>query len=158
MRRLLSTGLAVFAGVVSVPISVSSPAAQSIPAQDYRKDTRLKALHAFFRNTDCPAMHYSPQFLEAADDYDLDWRLLPSISFVESTGGKAARNNNFFGWDSGRAEFSSPAAGIHIVGYRLAHSSLYKDKNLDELLATYNPSEDYARKVKFVMRRIAPSE
>jgi hypothetical protein len=158
MRRLLSTGLAVFAGVVSVPITVSSPAAQTIPAPDYRHDSRLKALHRFFNESECPAVEYSHQFLEAADDYDLDWRLLPSISYVESTGGKAARRNNFFGWDSGRAEFSSPAAGIHVVGYRLAHSRLYKDKNLDELLATYNPDRDYARKVKFVMRRIAPTE
>ena len=84
--------------------------------------------------------------------------LLPSLSFVESTGGKSAHNNNLFGWDSGHAQFASPVAGIHAVGYRLSHSELYKDKELDKLLATYNPHAGYGRKVKSVMRRIAPSE
>jgi hypothetical protein len=101
---------------------------------------------------------YSQVFLEAADDYALDWRLLPSISYMETTGGKAARNNNLFGWDSGRTRFPSPAMGIHAVAYYLAHSILYKDKDLDGLLATYNTNSAYSRKVKSVMRRIAPSE
>jgi hypothetical protein len=97
-------------------------------------------------------------FLEAADDYKLDWRLLPSLSYVESSGGKSARNNNIFGWNSGRAQFSSPAAGIHTVGYRLAHSRPYRNKGLDEVLFTYNPNPEYAAIVKSVMRRIAPTE
>jgi hypothetical protein len=80
------------------------------------------------------------------------------LSFVESTGGKSARHNNLFGWDSGRAHFPTPIAGIHTVGYYLSHSDLYKDKALDKLLATYNPNVEYGRKVKSVMRRIAPSE
>jgi hypothetical protein len=83
---------------------------------------------------------------------------LPSLSYVETTGGKAARNNNLFGWDSGHAHFASLAAGIHAVAYSLAHSGLYKDKSLDKLLATYNHDADYPQKVKSVMRRIAPSE
>ena len=64
---------------------------------------RLARLQAFFGKSDCPAKAYSDEFLTTADRYDLDWRLLPSISYVESTGGKSARNNNLFGWDSGRA-------------------------------------------------------
>jgi hypothetical protein len=127
-------------------------------APDYRQDPRFEVLRTFFEKTDCPAQEYSIAFLEAADDYDLDWRLLPSLSYIESTGGKAARNNNLFGWDSGKAHFSSPTASIHHVGYRLAHSGLYKHKNLDRLLATYNSNADYAQKVKSVMRRIAPTE
>jgi len=66
----------------------------------------------FFEKTGCPAREYSQAFLDAADDYQLDWRLLPSISFVESTGGKAAPHNNIFGWDNGRSSFSSPTAAI----------------------------------------------
>jgi hypothetical protein len=63
-----------------------------------------------------------------------------------------------FGWNSGRTQFSSLSAGIHEVGYRLTHSSLYRDKDLDEVLTTYNPDADYARKVKSVMQQIAPTE
>lgn len=159
MRKLLTSSLAVFAGMVSLPASVSpTQSHQSAPPPDYQHDARLKRLEKFFRKAGCPAQKYSGVFLEAADANDLDWRLLPSISFIESTGGKAARGNNFFGWDSGRAEFASPIEGIQAVGYSLSHSHLYRDKDVDGILATYNPNTDYAEKVKSVMRRIAPSE
>jgi hypothetical protein len=103
-------------------------------------------------------LKYAKAFLEAADRYDLDWRLLPSISYVESSGGKSAPRNNLFGWDSGRAQFPSPAASIHEVGYQLSHSALYRDKNTDGILATYNSNADYAERVKLVMRSIAAEE
>jgi hypothetical protein len=158
MRKLLSGGLAVFAGMVAMPSHVSTQQTAPVAAPDYRDDPRLQTLRAFFERADCPAVAYSGVFLEAADLYDLDWRLLPSISFVESSGGKSAKNNNFFGWDSGHAEFPSPVAAIHTVGYRLAHSDLYRNKGTDEILATYNPRTEYVAKVKQVMRRIASTE
>jgi hypothetical protein len=145
-------------GIVSLPVSLSLSQARPNPPSDYRSDPRLQTLRNFFAKADCPAAKYSEAFLEAADAYALDWRLLPSLSFIESTGGKSARNNNLFGWDSGRAHFPNPIAGIHAVGYHLANSVLYKDKKLDRLLATYNPSLEYVQRVKSVMRRISPSE
>ncbi len=157
MRKLLSRGL-VLAGVVSLPVAVSPWQSQAPPPSECCRDSRLESLREFFQKFDCPAAQYSGEFIEAADDNGLDWRLLPSISYVESTGGKAARNNNLFGWDSGRTQFSTPAEGIHAVGYWLAHSHLYKDKDLDNLLATYNPAAEYVAKVKSIMRRIAPLE
>jgi hypothetical protein len=158
MIRFVTGGLAVFAGMVSLPMAVAPLHAPMTPTQDYSIDPRLTALRTFFQRGECPAVEYAREFLEAADRYELDWRLLPSLSYVESTGGKSARNNNFFGWDSGRAQFASPSAGIQEVGYRLATSSLYRDKDLDEVLTTYNPDASYAQKVKSVMRQIAPNE
>lgn len=146
------------AGVVYLPASFSPTQAHKPPAAEHRNDPRLHKLRRFFQKADCPAGNYAATFLQVADSNDLDWRLLPSISYLESTGGKSSRNHNMFGWDSGRTRFDSPIAGIHSVGYRLAHSQLYRDKSLDELLATYNPIGDYAQKVKSVMRRIAPTE
>jgi hypothetical protein len=156
MLRLITSGM-FLVGMASLPVTISSRQ-EPAPAPDYRNDPRLETLRTFFRNAACPAEKYAAAFLEAADFNELDWRLLPSLSYVESTGGKSARNNNLFGWDSGRAQFPSPVAGIRAVGYRLSHSGLYKDKELDELLATYNTNVEYGRKVKSVMRRIAPSE
>jgi hypothetical protein len=144
-------------GLVTLPVSLS-PRQTPAPAPDYRNDPRLETLRNFFRDANCPAAEYAAAFLEAADYNALDWRLLPSLSYVESTGGKSARHNNLFGWDSGRAHFPTPVAGIHTVGYFLSHSDLYKHKALDKLLATYNPNIEYGRKVKSVMRRIAPSK
>lgn len=156
MMKLITSGVFV-AGMAAVPVALS-PHPPLTPAPEYRSDPRLETLRTFFHVAECPAEEYAAAFLEAADYNDLDWRLLPSLSFVESTGGKFARDNNLFGWDSGRAHFPSPVAGIHAVGYRLSHSDLYKDKELDEILSTYNPNIEYARRVKSVMRRIAPSE
>ena len=162
MRRLFSNGLAVFAGMVSLPLATTHAGTTQPATAEYRnqpdKDPRLACLRAFFEGTNCPAASLSPVFLEASDAYSLDWRLLPSISFVESTGGKSARNNNIFGWDSGRAVFGSVIDCIRSVAYSLSHSHLYRYKTLDGILRTYNPNADYARKVKSVMVRIAPWE
>jgi hypothetical protein len=170
MRKLLFNGFVVFAGVVSLPSSLTR---QNLPdrvpttTQEPEKptanksitdDPRLTTLRRFFEERGCPALAVADVFLSVADAYDLDWRLLPSISYVESTGGKQARNNNLFGWDSGRAEFASLAAGVQQVASSLARSRLYRGKDLDEVLETYNPDAEYARKVKSVMVRISPSE
>ena len=156
MLRLITSSMFVV-GMVTLPVALSTHQTPP-PPPDYRNDPRLEALKTFFGDAGCPALQYAAAFLEAADYNELDWRLLPSLSYVESTGGKLARYNNLFGWDSGRAHFPSPVAGIHAVGYSLSHSGLYKDKPLDKLLATYNPSIEYVRKVKYIMRRISPSE
>src|ERR1039457_1699322 len=156
MMKLITSGVFV-AGMAAVPVALS-PHRAPTPAPEYRRDPRLQTLRNFFHLAHCPADRYAAPFLEAADRNELDWRLLPSLSFVESTGGKFSRDNNLFGWDSGRTHFPSAEEGIHAVGYRLSHSDLYKDKELDEILSTYNPNVEYGRRVKSVMRRIAPSE
>lgn len=162
MRKFFSHGLVVFAGMVSLPVGVTTLSGDAhterVPTADYRQDPRWHSLRSFFSKFGCPALEYAHTFLEAADDYHLDWRLLPSLSWLESTGGKAAPHNNLFGWNSGKASFASPAASIHTIGYRLAYSSQYRNKDLDQLLETYNPNAEYAARVKSVMRRIAPLE
>jgi hypothetical protein len=158
MRKLLSSGLAVFTGVVCTPLVVSPLQMQKTPVPEFRNDQRLQTLRSFFQHSGCPARDYAHLFLEASDAYNLDWRLLPSLSYVESTGGKAAHGNNLFGWDNGKAHFPSLAAGIHEVGYQLSHASRYRAKDLNHLLATYNPSQAYIGRVKSVMRQISPSE
>jgi len=152
----LSLTLVLFLGLVALPAQVSLH--QSPATRDYRKDSRFQRLLTFFENAGCPAKRLTQAFLEAADRYKLDWRLLPSLSFVESTGGKAARNNNMFGWGFGKAHFPSLVAGIETVANRLALSKLYRDKTLDQILATYNPDVTYAPKVKWVMSQISAVE
>ena len=154
MRKLLSGGL-IAIGVVSIPLPMSPRTAPVPLSEQYRNDPRLGSLRQFFLRAECPAAEYAVDFLMVADEFALDWRLLPSLSFIESTGGKASPYNNLFGWDSGRAHFASPSAAIRSVGSQLATSSLYRSKSLDTILATYNPNPDYPQKVKSVMRRIA---
>jgi len=160
MRKMFASGMVMFTGIVSAPPgTLPHQTSSSKPAPDYRGDPRFETLTRFFHKSDCPAENYAAEFLKAADANALDWRLLPSLSFVETSGGKAASHNNLFGWDSGHAHFPSPAAAIHAVGYLLKHASVYKNKKLETLLAVYNPAgEHYAETVKSVMRRISPTE
>ena len=158
MKKLLSGGFAIFAGMVSLPAPASLHGETTAPKADYRHDPRYSRLINFFTKAGSPAKNYSEVFLEAADRNRLDWRLLPSLSFIESAGGKVAPHNNMFGWQSGKAHFASLAASIQAVGYQLAHAKAYRAKNLDRLLATYNPIGNYAQRVKAVMAQIAAAQ
>jgi len=142
---------------------VAIPAAGSFP-QDFAgvrldpNDPRLLRLQQFFTKCECPLVEAAADFLMAADQNALDWRLLPSISIIESSGGKAYRNNNVFGWDSGRLKFSTVREGIHFVAAQLSRSERYKNKTLEAKLLTYNPNPEYPHKVKAVMRALGPSD
>jgi hypothetical protein len=153
MFKLLSSGLVVFAGVACAPATVSPM--HFTQASEVHQDARLEAIRGFFEKTGCPARDYSQVFLDAADTARLDWRLLPSIAFVESTGGKTAPNNNIFGWDNGRSRFASPTAAIWGVAHQLGQSRLYRHRSLNRLLALYNPNPGYAAKVKNIMQQLA---
>jgi len=130
---------------------------QQFEPPSYSNDARLLILKEFFEERGAPASILAKEFLIAADRHNLDWRLLPSICFVETGGGKAASRNNLFGWDSGRAAFASAQDSIRHVAARLAESNLYRDKQLDEKLSLYNPFPHYGPLVKSVMNRLSPS-
>lgn len=150
--KTLSKGFVVFAGLLAAPLALDTP--KQAPRSGHASDPRLTRLRAFLDDNECPINGLAVDFLEAADTNDLDWRLLPSISFVESGGGKQYMNNNVFGWANCERKFPSIKAGIHIVAERLANSKLYKDKDTDGILSTYNPAGNYRHKVKAVMEII----
>lgn len=153
VKRLLPHGLIMAAAVFATP-SATPPSKAPVMLHERQADPRLAQLHHFFDESRCPATRFAEDFLREADAHNLDWRLLPSISLVESGGGRESRRNNIFGWDSGKASFPSITAGIHYVADRLETSDLYKDKDLDEILWTYNPRAEYVGKVKTLMARM----
>lgn len=121
-------------------------------------DARLSMLQSFFQYAHSPLKALAGEFLEAADRHGLDWRLLPSISMVETGCGRTAVGNNLFGWNSGLKRFASAREAIRVVAARLAESKLYRGKDLNALLATYNSHPRYAARVRSVMGQIGPSE
>ena len=153
----VSKRLVVFAGLLAAPVATTKvpPSPQSMPGT---VDPRLVRLKQFLAERDCPIHQYAEVFIQAADDNDLDWRLLPSISFVESSGGKVYQNNNVFGWDSCKGRFASIPAGIHYVAAKLANSSIYREKTIDQKLRLYNPLQSYRTKVKAVMASLSATE
>jgi hypothetical protein len=142
----------VFAGLVAAP-ALTERAATPVP----QGDQRLDRVRRFFDARNCPLSQFAADFLMAADENDLDWRLLPSISMVESSGGKRYMNRNVFGWNSCRERFASVSTGIHVVAARLGNSDLYREKDLDQILRTYNPRPEYARRVKAFMQTLGPA-
>ena len=72
-----------------------------------RTDPRTVRLKKFLTKLHCPVAYLSEEFVRAADDNHLDWRLLPSIAIIESGGGKAyiREKNNIFGWGGGEIYF-----------------------------------------------------
>ena len=121
-----------------------------------KPDLRTLRLRSFLSRLHCPVAYLAQDFIDAADDNQLDWRLLPSISVIESGGGKAARNNNIFGWNNGNQLFPTLRAGINQVAFKLGKSTLYRDKDSAAKLHIYNPDENYATLVLDVMNRISP--
>lgn len=148
MRKIV-----VFAGLVAAPAFT-----ERVASPTYEQDPRLERVRKFFEACDCPLSRFAADFLTAADENDLDWRLLPSISIVESGGGKNYRNRNVFGWNSGKERFASVGKGIHAVAARLGKSALYREKGTDQILKIYNPRPDYGRRVKAIMRTLGPAE
>jgi hypothetical protein len=152
----MSRGLVVFAGLLAATsASATDPAQQELPKQ---KDPRLVRLQQYFHDKASPAHALAADFIAAADRHHLDWRLLPSISMVESGGGKNYRNNNIMGWNSSRTRFKSIRSGIDAVASRFANSQLYKGKSLLALLKVYNPRVVYTQRVLAVMEAIGPAE
>ena len=117
-------------------------------------DWREAELRQFLTEYNSPLVELAPVFIEVADSNGLDWRLLPALSVVESSAGKHQRNNNIFGWNSGKTRFRTVADGIRVVGKKLASLPHYRHKSLDAALKTYNPYRSYRTKVKKAMNRI----
>lgn len=129
-----------------------------MPQSRYAEDPRTTALRSFLESKDSPIAHLAEDFLIAADRYSLDWRLLPSIAFLESTAGKVYKNNNIFGWNNANTNFESVREGIYFVGSRLGEGGIYQGKSMAEKLALYNPYDHYAPAVFRVADHLAQLE
>jgi hypothetical protein len=151
---------AVLLSTWSLETMISKPKVQVAGVFNSRPktDPRTIRLKKFLGKLHCPVAYLSEEFVRAADDNHLDWRLLPSIAIIESGGGKAyiREKNNIFGWGGGEIHFTSVHAGLQSVAYELGRGPLYRRHNSLGKLHLYNPDENYAQQVMAVMRRISP--
>jgi hypothetical protein len=161
MVKLMSQRLVIVAGLLSTTFATGTSTRAVRPERPVElkapaKDPRVLILKKFFEEHDCPVANLAEDFVAAADRNGLDWRLLPSISFVESTGGKSFRNNNIFGWDNCDVLFPTVRHGIYRVAFHLAEGRYYKGKSLDQKVRTYNKYDFYPGRIKWVMRQLGP--
>lgn len=128
------------------------------PPADYIQpqppDQRLEKLETFFEKFNCPKPNYAQAYLTAADQNNLDWRLLPAISIQESTCGRHQIKNNWWGWNSARTGFESVEAGINEVSRQLSVGRYYADLATNAKLGRYNPNPEYPGKILMLMQQI----
>lgn len=160
--------IAVALGLIALPVTVKLEKVKAdVPVnKDLAKpvvqnsrptpDPRTLRLQKFFAKLHCPVSYLAEDFVQAADDNHLDWRLLPSISVIESGGGKAYRNNNIFGWANGDHLFPTLRSAINEVAFKLGKSPLYRNRDVEGKLRIYNPDGTYPGNVQAVMNQISP--
>ena len=142
---------------VAAQVSVAEASA-NLRANVSIADTRVDTLEKFLEKYNSPLAPYSEVFIDTADKYELDWRLIPAITGVESTFGKRIPSNSFnaYGWANGEYKFTSWEESIEIVGKALR--TKYEDKgavSINQIARRYAPpSSTWAGKVKFFMRKI----
>lgn len=121
-------------------------------------DPRLVKLDTFLVAKTSPLADYTKDFIFFADQFDIDWRLLPAITGIESSFGKIipAGSYNAYGWGNGKIYFSSWPESIEVVSRAL--SEKYYQKGLDtpeKIGPVYAPpSPDWAGKIRAVMNQI----
>ena len=124
-----------------------------------------EAIDTFFASRNSPLEGYGMKFVEEAEKNDIDWRLLASISVIESNAGKQAckkADNSVLGYGSCKIDFKSIDHSIEVVSMKISgnDSRYYHDKmTTPQILRKYNSViPTYVQKVTKVMKMIDPTE
>lgn len=124
-------------------------------------EIRAMKIDAYFKKRGDPLYGYGKKFVSEAQKNGLDYRLLPAISILESTGGKFACKNNPLGWGSCKIGFKDWNEAIEVVALNLGgnnpRTKHYYDngKTLDQKLYHYNSvNPEYNKKIRIHMEEI----
>lgn len=117
------------------------------------RSKKVAWLKAFFARYNSPLKANVYDFVYASEYYGIDYRLLPAISIVESSGGKHLfKPYNPFGW--GRHGYKSfhdaiwdVARGLSVYHYRLNRTT---PESIGRLYNPVTPTH-WARKVRYLM-------
>jgi len=129
-----------------------------LKSANIQPDERVEKLQAFLAKNDSPLASYAQDFVSMADKYQIDWKLVPAISGVESTFGKQIPYNSYnaYGWANGNYAFKSWQESIAIVSQTLREK--YYNRGLDtpaKISHVYAPpSKTWGGKVNFFMQKI----
>ena len=156
---LLFVAILAKADSVSAGVNVAGSSAQlkrNVGTKQF--DYRKTKLENYLAGHNSPITPYSLSFIKYSDKYNIDWRLVPAISGVESTFGKRIPFNSYnaYGWANGKYQFTSWDDSIFVVSKALREK--YYDRgatNIAQIARRYAPpSNSWGGKVKFFMRKI----
>lgn len=129
-----------------------------LKSANIKADFRVVKLQAFLAQYDSPLTPYAQVFVDRADEYQIDWKLVPAITGVESTFGKQIPFNSYnaYGWNNGNYRFQSWEDSIKTVSQALKEK--YYNRGLDtpyKIGPVYAPpSSTWAGKVSRFMNEI----
>ena len=111
-------------------------------------NARAKILEDFFRGYKSELANFANQFVEVADQYQLDYKLMPAIAMQESNGGRRMPKDSYnpfgFGiYGSKILHFDSFDEAIETVGQTLREN--YLDQGLEtpyEIMTRYTPQSE----------------
>lgn len=118
-------------------------------AISYKTVNRTEILEKFFEQYNSPLKENADTFVEVADKYDIDYRILPAISCMESTCGRflIEGSHNPFGWGvygNQHIAFESYDEAIETVGRGLNKNYFAKGYDtLAEIAPIYTPPNSY---------------
>ena len=128
-----------------------------LPLYNQQVEQRARILREYLRRFNSPLAPHALDFVQIAERYNLDWRLLPAIAGAESTFGRRIPYGSFnpFGWNNGTYRFRNWKEAIHTVGVAMRKN--YIDKwgatTIDQIAPIYAPpSKTWAKNVRFFMQ------
>lgn len=142
--------------LTATPISGQVQPTQGTQIEVRQLDKRAKILSKYFASYGSPLQYHAQDFVDAADQYGMDWKLVPSIAGVESTFGKQSYGFNGWGWGiygNQALGFKSWKEGIYTVTGGLKTG--YIDKGLTNpysMNKKYAASSSWGWKVMYFMK------
>ena len=137
-------------------------ARESVQKQATLDLERTEKIRSYYARYNLPLQHEAEHFITAANKYDIDWRLVAAIGFIESTGGKFAcktADYSAFGWGSCKIDFDSYAESIDVISMNLGGhnpntAQYYAGKDVKGILNMYNPNHIRANYDAMVMKQM----
>jgi hypothetical protein len=128
-------------------------------------DNRAKILREYLESYDSPLAPHAATFIQEADKHDLDWKLVPAITGLESYFGHMIPPYSYNGWGyhvyNGNVRgFESWDAGIEVVSNDLR--KIYMDQwgaqNVYQIGSRYAADPNWANKVTHFMNELEAFE
>jgi len=126
------------------------------------REEKIQALRDFFEKQRSPLAENAETFVNVAEKYDIDYRLLPAIACMESSCGKRLIPNSYnpFGWGiygKNAIYFKSYDEAIEVVGKGISEKYVSKGLDTPEKMApVYTPpnSVNWKNGVNFFIGKI----
>lgn len=157
--------------ITSGPVVATDLSAEKMPwCKAKTLDRRAQMLQAYLAQYNSPLQYSAQDFVEAADQYQLDWKLVAAISGVESTfgkfipGGRELPYTSYNGWGWGvygtqAIYFKSWQDGIYTVSRGLREN--YFNKGYTDpytINRIYAASPVWGAKVSYFLKDMAEFE